>query len=91
MTTKHRCTKCGGFNVYNDAWVGINDASAVLGPYDAAHCEDCEGECNTEEVEMIELETDTVRAMLDYIENATLEGDPLPEWFAEVSQKAGKS
>lgn len=43
------CTKCGGFNVYADAYVGLNDETDVR-QYDQTYCDDCEGECNVDEV-----------------------------------------
>jgi hypothetical protein len=48
--TKWVCRKCGSAAVYSDAWVGVNDESDILGPYDDKYCAHCEGECRIEEV-----------------------------------------
>jgi len=73
-----RCTHCKGFNVYSDAYVGINDGD--IKTYDDTHCEDCEGECSTEAVEMVAV--DDIQAILEslcnYARDSTLDHDPVP-------------
>lgn len=46
-----QCTSCGGCNVFADAWVNINDPEDVR-MFDQAFCEDCDGECSVEQVEV---------------------------------------
>jgi hypothetical protein len=44
------CTKCGSPRVFADAFAALN--SEEVRTYDALHCDDCEGECNVEVVEV---------------------------------------
>lgn len=55
----HVCTYCGSPRVFADAYVGLN--TDEVRTYDDTHCDDCEGECRTEMVEVsddFDLETD---------------------------------
>ncbi len=51
MVMRHVCTTCGGQNVFCDASQNLNDPDDVR-VYDATFCDDCEGECKTEEREV---------------------------------------
>ena len=49
------CAHCGGTNVMRDAWADWNEDTQdwELGNvYDAAHCDDCDGETRIEEEEI---------------------------------------
>lgn len=41
------CTTCGGTNVFQDAFVNMNDPDDVR-TYDETFCEDCDGPCRAE-------------------------------------------
>lgn len=47
------CNRCGSNRVMNDAWVPANDPEDVR-VFDAAFCEDCDGECTIEVAEVKE-------------------------------------
>ena len=51
MAKEFQCTSCHGNNVLCDAWVSLNDPEDVR-LFDQAFCEDCDGECSVEEVEV---------------------------------------
>ena len=49
------CSTCGGENVMRDAWAewDVERQEWVLqNVFDAAHCEDCDGETSLDEVEV---------------------------------------
>jgi hypothetical protein len=48
--TKWVCTKCGGANVMQDAWVNVNDPDDVR-TFDDTYCLDCEESCGVVERE----------------------------------------
>lgn len=59
MKTVHVCTTCGSPRVFADAFAALN--TDEVRTYDYTHCDDCEGECRTQKVEVpddFDLETD---------------------------------
>lgn len=55
----HVCTHCGSPRVYADAWAALNTDDVRT--YDDLHCDDCEGPCRAEMIEVgdaFDLETD---------------------------------
>lgn len=57
--TKYVCTTCGSDDVMTDAWAEWNPATMqneLRSSFDDEHCESCEGECRTEEVEITDPE-----------------------------------
>lgn len=51
MTKKvHVCTHCGSPRVFADAWASLN--TDEVRTYDNTHCDDCDGECRTKEIEV---------------------------------------
>lgn len=51
------CATCGGKNVKWDAWAEWDEEQQCLvlaNSYDQNHCDDCDGECSVEEVELDE-------------------------------------
>lgn len=55
----HVCTTCGSPRVFADAFAALN--TDEVRTYDDTHCDDCDGECRTHEVEVsddFDLETD---------------------------------
>ena len=44
------CTNCGSPRVFADAFAALN--TDEVRTYDDTHCDDCEGECKTTEVEV---------------------------------------
>lgn len=84
--TLSRCTYCKGFNVFVDAYVGINNGEQRT--YQQEFCSDCEGECSTEEVTMVAA--DTVAPMLEklanYARDSTLENDPVPQFVKDAEK-----
>jgi hypothetical protein len=63
--TEFQCTTCGGNNVLCDAWVGLNDPEDVR-IFDQAFCEDCDGECDVEEVEVTDEDEDDLSPQPEY-------------------------
>jgi len=62
--TEFQCTTCRGNNVLQDAWVSLNDPEDVR-IFDQAFCEDCDGECNVEEVEVSDENDDEDETFID--------------------------
>lgn len=59
MKKIHVCTTCGSPRVTWDALVHPNRGETTL--LDSADCEDCDGQCNTQEVEVaddFDIDTD---------------------------------
>lgn len=50
--TAYVCDRCGGSNVFHDAYVGVNDPTDVL-TFSATFCLDCEGKCGLQPVERV--------------------------------------
>lgn len=51
----YMCATCGGKNVKWDAWAEWdeeNQCEVLAQSFDQAYCDDCDGECRTEEVEL---------------------------------------
>ena len=46
----HVCTTCGSPRVWADAYAALN--SDEVRTFDDSYCDDCEGECRTNEVEV---------------------------------------
>lgn len=53
MAKEFQCTSCGGNRVLCDAWVNLNDDEDVR-TFDQTYCEDCDGECSVQEVDVDE-------------------------------------
>lgn len=54
------CSTCGSPRVFSDAWASIN--TDEVRTYDDTHCDDCEGECKTIDVDVpddFDVEEDT--------------------------------
>jgi hypothetical protein len=60
MKTISRCKECDSPDVYADAWVGCNDETAILGPYDTYFCVRCDGECSIYDTEVTPEEYDRI-------------------------------
>lgn len=57
MIIRYYCRGCGSENVYADAWVGLNDPTDVLGPYDTFYCMGCgDQDASIDEIEVEEAE-----------------------------------
>ena len=61
-THKYICKECGSDNVVFDAWAEYDPYAnkfVISQVFEQAHCNTCEGECNTKEVEIeVEIEVD---------------------------------
>jgi hypothetical protein len=61
MKTQMVCDECGGTNVKRDAyavWCVETQQWELAGdPFDAAYCEDCDGECHIDEIAIDEITT----------------------------------
>ena len=60
MKTIHVCTYCGSPRVWADAFAALN--SNDVHTYDYTHCDNCEGECSTTQVDVpddFDIEIDT--------------------------------
>ena len=54
--TRVVCCECGSDRVYADAWIGCNDETDILGPYDTFYCAQCDnGDASVTEVEVAEM------------------------------------
>lgn len=80
------CATCGSTEVYQDAWVSMNNPGELLGPYDTMHCEQCEDECDVVEKVYVEVPVEMLDAFVDYTRNATLEGDPIPAFVTDAEK-----